>query len=216
LIEMKNLIIVGAGGFGREVFTWAKMHPDCGREWRIAGFLDDNLFALDRFDYPISIIGSIADYRPVEEDVCVCAIGAPLIKQAVCERLLGRSAKFISLVHPSAILGSNVQLGQGVIVCPYAVVTCDVQIGDFVAINCHSTVGHDAKIGHWVTLSGHCDVTGQAELGDRVFLGSGARILPSKKVGSDALIGAGAVVIQGVAAGMKVFGNPARRFDGSD
>ncbi len=210
---MKRLIIAGAGGFGREVYAWASAHPDSGRKWEIAGFLDDNPAALDGFEYPVSILGTVADYAPQAGDVFLCAIGAPAIKRKVCETLLKHSAEFITLVHPSAILGANVTLGQGVIICPYAIVTCDVTIGDFVAINCHSSVGHDVRIGDWVTLSGHCDVTGQSELGEMAFLGSGARILPLKKVGAGALVGAGSVVISYVPAEAKVFGNPARRFD---
>ena len=210
---MKRLIIVGAGGFGREVFTWAMAHPDCGRLWQIAGFLDDNPAALDGYKSACGILGAVAAYTPCQEDVFVCAIGAPAIKRKVCELLLERSAEFISLVHPSAILGANVTLGKGAIICPYAIVTCDVIIGDFVAINCHSSVGHDVRIADWVTLSGHCDVTGQAELGEMAFLGSGARILPLKKIGARALVGAGSVVISHVPAGSKVFGNPARVFE---
>lgn len=210
---MKHLIIAGAGGFGREVFAWASAHPDCGREWEIAGFLDDHPAALDGFDYPVGILGTVADYLPREGEVFLCAIGAPAVKRTVCEALLQRAAEFISLVHPTAVLGRNVTIGRGVIVCPYAIITCDVSIGDFVAINCHSSVGHDVRIGDWATLSGHCDVTGQTELGEMAFLGSGARVLPLKKVGARALVGAGSVVIGHVPAEAKVFGNPARRFD---
>ena len=213
---MKRLIILGAGGFGREVFAWAKAHPDCGRLWELAGFLDDNASALDGFEYAVPVLGAVADYIPVEGDLFLCAIGSPAIKRKVCERILAKGAQFINLVHPSAVIGENVSLGRGVIICPQAVVTCDVQIGDFVGINCHSSVGHDVRIADWVTLSGHCDVTGQCELGEMVFLGSGARILPLKKVGARALVGAGSVVISHVAADTKVFGNPARRFDTVD
>ncbi len=210
---MKRLIIAGAGGFGREVYAWARAHPDCGRFWEIAGFLDDNPAALDGYDYLCPILGTVAEYAPGEDDVFLCAIGAPAIKRKVCELLLARSAEFISLVHPSAILGANVALGKGVIICPYAIVTCDVKVGNFVAINCHSSVGHDVRIADWVTLSGHCDVTGQTQLGEMAFLGSGARILPLKKVGARALVGAGSVVISHVPADAKVFGNPARTFE---
>jgi sugar O-acyltransferase (sialic acid O-acetyltransferase NeuD family) len=210
---MKRLLIAGAGGFGREVYAWAKAHPDCGCQWEIAGFLDDNANALDGLRHPGAIVGSVTAHMPSADEVFLCAIGAPAIKRAVCEKLLKRSAEFISLVHPTAILGANVAYGRGVIFCPYTVVTCDVVIGDFVAINCHSSVGHDVRIADWVTLSGHCDVTGQTQLGEGAFLGSGARILPLKRIGAGALVGAGSVVISHVPAGAKVFGNPARVFE---
>jgi len=210
---MKNLIIVGAGGFGREVFAWAMGHLDCGRLWQIGGFLDDHLSALEGFDYPVEVIDTVEAYQPQADDLFVCAIGAPRVRFDVCQQLIVRGAEFLTLVHPSAVIGCNVALGRGVIVCPQAVLTVDVTIGDFVIINCMSSVGHDVKIGAYTTLSGHCDVTGQAQIGAYTLLGSGARILPGKTVGANALVGAGSVVLRSVADGQKVFGNPAVRFD---
>ena len=70
-----------------------------------------------------------------------------MIKKKVCQTLLSRSATFISLVHPSVIIGENIELGNGVVLCPRVTLTADISIGDFVAISCHSSVGHDAVIG---------------------------------------------------------------------
>lgn len=210
---MKRLIIVGAGGFGREVYAWAKDHPDCGKLWGPTGFLDDNPSALDGFDYPVEVLGSIDSYQVGDYDVFLCAIGAPEVKRNVVERMLAKGAAFISLIHPHAVLGENVSIEEGVIVCPGVVVTCDVSIGRFAVVNCLSSLGHDVRVGDWVTISGHCDVTGQCRIGDSSFLGSGARILPGKSVGSDALVGAGSVVLKSVGDGQRVFGNPARVFD---
>lgn len=210
---MKRLIIVGAGGFGREVFAWAMDHPDCGEVWEMHGFLDDNLAALEGFEYPVGVLGTVDEYKPQADDLFLCAIGSPQIRFEVCEKLLDRDAEFYTLVHPSVVLGGNVTLGAGSIICPQAVLTVDISVGEFVIVNCMSTIGHDVVIGDYVTLSGHCDVTGNVEIGEGTLLGSGARILPSKTVGADALVGAGAVVIRSVGDGQKVFGNPAVRFD---
>lgn len=209
---MKNLIIIGAGGFGREVHAWASQHPDCGRAWRIAGFLDDDPSALDGFHHRGAVLAGIADYSVQRDDCFTCAIGDPAVRKKICGALLDRGAEFIRLVHPTAVLGANVRLGQGVVVCPYATLTVDVRLGDFVIVNCHSTVGHDAQIGAWSTLSGHCDVTGQVRVGESVFLGSGARVTPGRSVGAGAVVGAGSVVIRSVREGQKVFGNPAMPF----
>ena len=209
---MKKLIIVGAGGFGREVYAWAKDHPDFGKAWELAGFIDDDAAALDRYNYPVGVIGSIKEHQPAENEVFICAIGAPIIKKKVCQALLARSATFVSLVHPSVILGENIQLGDGVVLCPRVTLTADISIGDFAAINCHSSVGHDVVIGDWATISGHCDLAGNTRYGNGAFLATGVRIVPSKSVGEFAYVGAGAVVIQSVKDGQKVFGNPARVF----
>lgn len=206
---MKKLIIVGAGGFGREIYAWAKQHPDCDKLWELAGFLDDDLAALDTYTYPVGVIGPIEGHQPIADEVFVCAIGAPQIKKRVCQGLLANSARFISLVHPSVILGAHVRLGTGVVLCPRVTLTADVVIGDFVAINCHSSAGHDVVIGDWATVSGHCDLTGNTRYGVGAFLATGVRIAPSKSVGDFAYVGAGAIVIRSVKDGEKVFGNPA-------
>ncbi|MGB0415576.1 MAG: acetyltransferase [Coraliomargarita sp.] len=206
---MKRLVIVGAGGFGREVLAWALQHPDCGRAWEPAGFLDDNAAALDGFDCGLQVLGPIGGHQPKADACYVCAIGAPAIKRAVCESLLEAGAEFIRLVHPSVILGPRVELGEGVVLCPRVTLTSDIRVGAFAAINCHSSAGHDVVIGAWATVSGHCDLMGGCVLGEEAFLGSGARILLSKGVADRSYVGAGSVVIRSTAPGQRVFGNPA-------
>ncbi|MEM7790574.1 MAG: acetyltransferase [Verrucomicrobiota bacterium] len=209
---MKKLIIVGAGGFGREIYAWAGSHPDANKEWKICGFLDDNRSALKNLQYQVPIIGTVEGHKPSPDEVYVCAIGDPLAKRRVCELLLTKSARFIRLVHPSAVIGNNVSLGIGVVICPLAVLTVDIEIGDFVLINCQTSAGHDSRIESWATISAHCDLTSGTRVGDSAFLGSGASIIPGKSVGKNAVVGAGSVVIRSVPDGVKVFGNPARQF----
>lgn len=209
---MKNLYIVGAGGFGRELFAWIKRHPDYERSWRIAGFIDDNPRALDTFDYPVGIEGSIQDHQPSQENCYICAIGTPAIKKLVCESLEAKGAEFISFIHPSVIIGANSKLGRGVVLCPRVTLTSDVSIGNFALINCHSSAGHDVQVSDWVTVSGHCDLTGGCLIGEAAFLATGVRIIPNSSIGAFAFVGAGSVVIKSVAANAKVFGNPAKVF----
>jgi sugar O-acyltransferase (sialic acid O-acetyltransferase NeuD family) len=210
---MKRLLIVGAGGFGREVLAWALQHPECGKLWEPAGFLDDNRSALDEFDCGVEVLDSIAGHQPDAKTCYVCAIGEPSVKRKVCESLLSRGAEFIQLIHPSVILGPRVELGVGVVLCPRVTLTTDIRVGAFAAINCHSSVGHDAELGDWATVSGHCDLMGGAVLGYEAFLGSGARVLPSKRVADGSYVGAGSVVIRSTKPGQRVFGNPAAPVD---
>ncbi len=207
---MKRVLVVGAGGLGRELYGWASQHPDCGRAWTLAGFLDDRPDALSGYDYPVGIVGSIREYQPAGGDLLLCGIGLPKNKKAVVELLLQRGAEFLTLIHPRATLGRNVRLGRGVAICPGAVVTCDVALGDFCLLNVNSSVGHNARIGAYCTLSGHCDVTGFAALEEGVFMGTHAAVIPSTKVGAYATIGAGSVAMGSVPAGATMMGVPAR------
>ena len=209
---MKQLYIVGAGGFGREVYNWLQALPEAARDWEITGFLDDNSAVLDGFDYAPGVVGSAAKWTPEENQVFVCGIGRLDVKKSVCAGLIEKGATFLTLIHPTALIGRGVKLGQGVVICPRVTLTCDIQVGEMAMINCHTTVGHDVEIGAWSTISANCDLTGCSRVGEGVFIGSGARVIPGKRVGDGANVGAGSVVIRSVDPGDRVFGNPARSF----
>jgi sugar O-acyltransferase (sialic acid O-acetyltransferase NeuD family) len=206
---MESLIIVGAGGFGREVLAWARQaSPAC----HVKGFLDDNPDALARTPVDVPLLGPVTGYRPSPEDRFICAIGRVDYKRRCVETLLAAGARFATVIHRTAVIGEAVRLGNGVILCPHTVVASHAQLGDFVSVNLHSTVAHDAVVGRWSQLHCHVDVTGGVTVGEGVTIGSHASLLPGVRVGDGALVGAGSVVMGDVAAGVTVFGAPARPY----
>ena len=211
---MNRLLIVGAGGFGREVLNWAQDVNLHKRDWDVAGFLDANPAALDAYDCDFRVLADPLTYVPQPEDRFICAIGHTRTKLRICQQLMQRGAHFVSLIHPSAVIGNRCSIGAGCILCPGVVVTADVTIADFVTVNVNSTIGHDAVVGMGCTLSGHVDVTGFASLGEGVFLGSHAVVLPSAVIGDYAIVGAGSVVLRRVKPGATVMGVPAKQIAG--
>lgn len=206
-----RVILVGAGGFGREVLSWAQDSHEKGNFPKVFGFLDDNPIALNNFDYNIDFLGDIDSYQPREKDVFLLGVAIPSIKEKVIRILRSKGANFLTLIHPSAVVARSASIGEGVIVCPFALISADTKIGDYVTINAMSSIGHDTVIGNFSTLSGHVDVTGQVVVGDAVFFGTGAKIIPRIKIGSKAKIGAGCTVMRSVAPGVTVYTNPAKR-----
>jgi sugar O-acyltransferase (sialic acid O-acetyltransferase NeuD family) len=204
-----NLIIVGAGMFGREVLAWAQDAAKVGAPYTIKGFIDDNVENLNGFDCGYSIIGTVKHYLPTENDCFVCAIGNPGVKKSVCERIYALGGRFCNVIHPTANIGPRVKLGNGIVIGPFSSLTTDVELGDNVSIGVFTGAGHDVSIGAWSQISGHCSINGGVKLGDGVFMGAQSTVLPSVRVGAWSYIGAGSVVLKRVAVRSKVFGNPA-------
>ncbi len=209
---MDDLIIIGASGFGREVLQIVK---DINKErptWTVLGFLDDNPDALKGYECDYTVIGSIREWEPKENEHFVMAIANPKIKEEVTTNLEKKGAQFVSIIHPTAIIGSFNKIGRGVVVYPYAKITVNTTIGNFVSL-LGSNIGHDVTVGDYTTISGICAINGRAVVGKRVFIGGHAVIAPSKKVGDDAYVGSGSVVVSNIRAGYKVFGNPAKKME---
>ncbi len=206
----KHYIVVGGGGFGREVACWVMDLASRGGGGRVVGFLDDDVKNTAGFPPGVAYLGGIDSYAPRAEEELLLSIGDPKIKQRIVAKLKGRGAHFASLAHPTVVIALTATLGEGVVLCPYAVVSANAQVGDFVTVNICSSVGHDVRIGAFSTLSAHDDLTGGVLLAERVMVGSGARVLPGVHVGADAVIGAGAVVVRNVAAGTTVYALPAK------
>lgn len=207
---MKNLIIVGAGGLGREVHN---MIPDCigyGTSFILKGFINDMTDALGPFDGYAPIIGTIRDYIPQQDDVFACAIGDIHGRKQCVELLLSKGAEFITLIHRSAISGRNSRLGQGCILGRSVSVSCDCFVGDFSILQAECLVGHDVQLGRFCQLHPRVFVAGQVKIGNEVHIGACAMIHPGKNIGDSATVGAGAFVIRNVTHGQTVFGNPAK------
>ena len=209
---MKDIIIVGASGFGREVAQYLEDINASGNapEWNILGYLDDNLQALDGIEHTYKVIGRIKDHVPVEGAFYTCALAMPGTKEYVATLLEDRGAKFVTIIHPTARISAFAKIGHGCIITPNSNVNVDAEIGNFVAVLA-SGIGHDAKVGDYSTLSGHVCVNGHVTVGRSAYLGCGALIAPGKRIGDGATVGIGSVVISNVKPGVTVFGNPAKK-----
>ncbi len=207
---MKNLIIIGAGGYGREVSEFAKEAHGYGNEFIVKGFIDDTEDPLDRFrGYP-PVIGRITDYKPQHDDVFVCAIGDISGRKKCTEMVVARGGEFISLVGIYSTLRQGAHIGRGCIIQNVCNLSCDCVVGDHVHMQGGDVIGHDVCIGNWCHLHTGVHLGGGAFIGEGVHLYPYAIVHPRKKVGNYATVGAGAFVIRNIPAHRTAYGNPAK------
>ena len=210
---MKNLVIVGARGFGREVYDLATQCAGFNIEYVVKGFLDDKSDALEGFaNYP-QILSSVEDYKIEENDVFVCAMGSIKWKKHYAELILAKRGKFINLIHSSIKLNTNATVGTGLLVFMYANISNDCIIEDFVTIQGYVGLGHDTKICKWAHLSSYSFTGGFVVLEEEATLNTRATILPNVIVRKGATVGAASLVIKNVKENTTVFGIPAKKIE---
>ena len=204
-----NLLIVGAGGLGRELFSWLSQEIKNKPEHKIIGFLDDNLSGLDNYSYPVKIVSTIKDYQPKEDEQLVLAIMEPKIKKQVVRALISKGANFYTFIHSTAIIGHNVKIGSGCIIDPHCVLYCDITVGDFVFISTSSVIGHDIDIGSYTSININSTIAGNNKIGSCCMLGVGAKTIPHREIGDNCIIGAGSVITKNIPSNAVAFGVPA-------
>lgn len=212
-----DVVILGSGGFGREI-AWALGHPSatviseegmvCGVN--LLGFLDDDESSHGTEVNGFPVLGG-SNWIANKSDVGVLlGIGIPTVKQKVVPRLVELGAKFPTFVDPRAIIGDQINIGRGVVICAGAIATCNIEIGDFAMINLSVTVGHDVTIGKFSTISPAANISGYVEVGEGTDLGTDCTVIPGKKIGKRAVIGAMACVTKDVPDFATAVGIPAK------
>lgn len=209
--KMKHLLIVGAGGFGRELVGIAQGSLGFGETFDVAGFLDARADALADFTGYPPIVGDPQTYQPAPDDVFITALGDVAARQRCVETLAARGARFLTLVHRSASVDVHAHLGDGVLVAQNAVVSADAVIGDHTCVFQGAVIGHDARLGAFAHVYALSVLGGGVTLGDGAVVYPGARIVPRRKIGAHAVIGIGAIVLTHVRDGETIFQLPATR-----
>ena len=210
---MRNIVIVGAGGFGREVHLWAKRLLE-GPDYRFKGFIDDNPDSANNLPAHTKLLGAIQpgaiQYQILENDRFIYAIGSIDNKREIVTGLQDRGAKFISLIHPTAIVAETANIGQGVVICPFALVSDQADLSDFVMVNCYASCAHDTRVGRYSILSPYATLNGFVELEQEVFLGTHATVTAGRKVGARSRISANSVAMTDVPSQSIVVGVPGK------
>lgn len=178
--------------------------------WNLHGFLDDAVPDLGRCAaIGVRHLGD-RDAGLPDGTAFVVAVGGSQLRRELTEHMEARGLAPATLVHPSAVIGEEVRLGPGSVVCALSILTTNITFGRGAQVNLACTVGHDVVAGDFVTMSPAVSLSGAVRVGDLATLYTRAAVNPGVSVGADAVVGAGAVVVQDVAEGETVVGVPAK------
>jgi sugar O-acyltransferase (sialic acid O-acetyltransferase NeuD family) len=209
---MQKFVILGAGGFSREVLDIFEACQDAGQNYEVLGFIIDS-----QYGRPGTLINDkpiLGDFNWLSEHTSeinvICGVGDPTVRKRLIAEARECGARFGNIIHPSAILTKRVTLGEGVVITAGCIFTNQIRIGNHVHVNLDCTIGHDAVLENFATLAPGVHVSGFVTLSEGCYIGTGANIIDRKTIGAWSVVGAGSVVVTDVPPYSTVVGVPAK------
>lgn len=205
---MKDIIIIGAGGFGKEVAWLIKQINKNNHTWNLLGFVDDRIKHGETINgYPI--LGNTS-YLVDKSFNLVCSISHPQIRHKIVTELENTNNKFVNLIHPDIDLSSSVSISEGSIICEGVKFTVNINVGQHVIVYHNSVICHDSWIGDYSSILPSVNISGNVQLEGFNLVGAGAQIIQNLNIGKHSIIGAGAVVLNDIDANEVHVGVPSK------
>lgn len=207
---MKDLVIIGSGGFSKQVIEIVEQTNAMRQEYNLIGIIDDNkkLHGTEILGY--EVIGD-TDFIEKQSNQLnihgVIAIAKGNIRNNIASKL--NNIQWTNLIHPSAVVSNYVQMGLGNIICAGVIINPNLNMGNHCHINIGSTVGHDVSMMDYVTIMPGCRVSGNVTLESHVLLGTNSTIIQGLNIEDNVVLGAGALVVKDTVANGLYTGVPA-------
>ena len=213
---MKDIVIFGAGGLGREVACLIKRINAVEQEWHLLGFYDDGIEVGAQNEYG-KVLGNVHDLASYDREISVAvAIGSPkIVKKIVDVLAINKKLQFPNLVSPDFSISDpdNYRIGYGNIIQRNCTISCNVNIGNFNILNTGVGLGHDVIIGNYNSFMPAVKISGEVTIGDCNFFGVGSIVLQQLKVGNGIRLGAGSVLMRRAKDDTLYVGNPAKKME---
>lgn len=212
---MKDLLIYGAGGFGREIACLIGKLNEKDPKWNLLGFIDDGLLvgSQNRFG---KVLGDISFLNRYENPVdVVIAIANPMLRKLIHGKVTNPNIEWPNIIAPDVLFFDNepISIGKGNVLFYSCRVSIDVQIGNFNLCNSLVSFGHDVVIGNYNVMMPNTRISGDSKIGSGNFFGVNSLVLQGKKIGDNTRIGTNSVVMRDTKDGFLYFGNPAKKMN---
>jgi sugar O-acyltransferase (sialic acid O-acetyltransferase NeuD family) len=213
-VVTRPLLLIGAGGFGRETLEAVRACNLVRPTWDVVGFLDDDPTLQERHVDGLPVVGRVDDLTRHPSAAAVVTVGNPsdfTRRRRVVDRLGSPPGRWATVVHPAASIPPSASVGEGTVVLAGVVATTGVEIGAHVAVMPSVVFTHDDVIGDFATLGSGARLAGGVIVGEGAYIGAGALVRERCRIGAWALVGMGAGVTGDVPSGEVWAGLPARR-----
>ena len=209
--NMKDLVIVGTGGVGKETALIVEDINEISQEWNLLGFIDDNKELIGKEINGYKVLGDREFLNNFDKEVyVVIAIADYCIKEELVKYLTNKNIKYATLIHPSVKINRTISIGKGCIIYQNVIMTVNINIGNHVIISPKCGIGHDSLIEDYVTVLWNVNISGSERIRQGVTLGSGCTIIQGLEIGRGSFVGAGAVVIRDIDESKTAVGVPTR------
>jgi sugar O-acyltransferase (sialic acid O-acetyltransferase NeuD family) len=207
---MRQLIIVGAGGFGRELYEllWDAFSPDM---YQVKGFLAADVVDLRAMGIDHEVIGNPDTYQPESDELFLLAIGHMDVRKRVVEQLESRGGRFTSFIHPLARIAKTAKIADGAVIYPNAVVSNQSELAEHVHLNFFASVGHDCRVGRYCLLAPYATLNGNVRLEDEVYVSTHGTVAPGCRLGRRSKLSANSACMRDTPENTLVFGVPGRQ-----
>ncbi len=210
---MTDLVIIGAGGFSRNIVELVEDLNRVRAQWNLCGFLDDNPELRGKSVMGYAVLGGL-DWvcsRPSTQFVIgVANHRNRAARQTIRDRLGLPAERYATLIDPSANVSCRATVGPGTVLLRNVVVSFEAGLGSHVLVSPGCLISHGSLVEDYVTFAASVTLNGNCRVGRGAYLGAGCVIRDNVEIGQDAMVGMGAVVVKNVLPATTVFGCPAR------
>jgi sugar O-acyltransferase (sialic acid O-acetyltransferase NeuD family) len=208
--EKLDIVILGAGGFGREML---EMLWQCfpAEQYRFKGFLAQSDASLKTAGLSAPVLADPESYEPRQGDRFLLGIGEMKARRRTVEAITSKGGVFLSFLHPLARIASTASIGNGAVIYPFAVVSNASKLDEYVHLNYFASVGHDCQVGRYCLLAPYATLNGFVRLKDEAYISTHATVAPGRTIGCRSKLSANSAAMQDAADDVMVFGVPGKQ-----